>query len=152
MMDNEHSNVSGARSDLDAAYRATRYIAESKHGDIVIRIDLPTPALDTMLAAHGCTEWAFISACNPGSQLLSASENAERHVQLLAAVKTLGLPWLSGHGVPDHPDWQPEISLLILGITKEQATKLAAHFDQNAIVYGSAGLPAKLCYVRGNSP
>jgi hypothetical protein len=152
MMDNEHSNVSGARSDLDAAYRATRYVAESAQGDIVIRIDLPTPELDQLLVAQNYTAWAFISACNPGSQLLPEHENAQRHTQLLAAVKTLGLLSLLGHGVPDHPDWPPEVSLLILGIPLEQALKLAVNFGQNAIVAGVAGLPARLCYVHGNSP
>lgn len=151
-MDNEHSNVSGARSGLDAAYRATRYIAETGQEDIVIRIDRPTPALDKFLTAYGYTEWAFISACNPGSQRLPDHENAERHTQLLKAVTSLGFQNIPGHGVPDSPDWQPEISLLILGIPHEQAIKLAVDFGQNAIVYGSAGLPARLCYVRGNSP
>lgn len=151
-MNNEHSNVSGTRSDLDAAYRATRYIGESAQGDIVIRIDWPTPELDQLLVTQNCTTWAFISACNPGSQLLPDHENANRHTQLLAAVKTLGLLSLLGYGVPDHPGWQPEISLLILGIPLEQALKLAANFGQNAIIAGATGLPARLCYVHGNSP
>lgn len=151
-MDNEHSNVSGARSDLDSAYRATRYIAETGQGDIVIRIDEPTPPLDKLLAAQGYTGWAFVSACNPGSQRLPDHENTERHTQLLAAVTTLGLQCIPGHGIPDHPGWQPEISLLILGISQDQAIRLAENFGQNAIVIGNSGLPARLCYVRGNSP
>lgn len=151
-MDNEHSNVSGAQSGLDAAYRATRYIAETGQGDIVIRIDQPTPALDKLLAAQGDIGWAFISACNPGSQRLPDRENTERHVQLLATVAALGFQSIPGHGVPDNPGWQPEISLLILGISQDQATKLAEKFGQNAIVIGNPGLPARLCYVHGNSP
>lgn len=150
-MDNEHSNVSGAQSGLDAAYRATRYIAETGRGEIVIRIDQPTPALDKLLAAKGHGEWAFISACNPGSQRLPDQENAERHARLIAEVTALGFQGIPGHGVPDDPGWQPEISLLILGISQGQATKLAEKFGQNAIVIGTPGLPARLCYLHGNS-
>lgn len=151
-MDNEHSNVSGAQSDLDAAYHATRYVVESVQGDIVIRIDQPTPALDKLLAAQSHREWAFISACNPGSQRLPDQQNVERHAQLLATVALLGFQSIPGHGIPDNPGWQPEISLLILGISQDQATKLAEKFGQNAIVIGNPGLPARLCYLHGNSP
>jgi len=141
-----HSNVSG----LDAAYRATAYVAEIEHGDIVIRIDQPSTALDQWLQAKGCKDWAFISACNPGSLPLPQALNVERHAQLVAAVEALGLTWRPGRGVPDRPGWQPEPSLLILDIASEEALRLAAGFGQNAIVAGSIGSSAKLHYVHGN--
>lgn len=147
-----HSNVSGLESELEAAYRATTYVVEGQHGNISIRIGQTTPLLDQLLIARGGKDWAFISACNPGSRPLPEKQNLERHAQLVAAVDALGLPWLIGHGIPDHPGWQPELSLLIPGIPLEQAIKLASAFDQNAIVVGAIGTPARLCYTRGNSP
>lgn len=147
-----HSNVSGDHSGLEAAYRATTYVAQSEYGLISIRIDRITPLLDQLLKAHGCTDWAFISAYNPGSRPLPETQNAERHLQLVAAVDARGLHWLAGQGIPDHSGWQPERSLLVMGIPLEQAIALASTFGQNAIVAGTVDATARLCYVHGNSP
>lgn len=151
-MSNEHSNVSAFESGLDAAYRATTYFAEFGHGRVAIRIDRRSPALDRQLLTSGCTDWAFVSACNPGSQPLPEKQNHDRHAQLIKTVSTMGFIWHNGQGVPDQPGWQPEPSMLILGIQPEQALKLAASFGQKAIVAGAAGLLARLYYVHGNSP
>ncbi len=141
-----HSNVSA----LDAVYRATAYVVELERGAIPIRIGELSLALDRLLQAHRCKDWAFISACNPGSQPVPDTQNIERHAQLVAAVNHLGLSWFTGHGVPDHPGWPAEISLLVLGISPDDAMRLASQFGQNAIVAGAAGTPAQLCYVHGN--
>lgn len=143
-----HSNV----SPLDAAYRATAYVVEGEHHPISIRIGQHCTDLDVLLQAHNYTDWAFVSASNPGSQELPEAENIKRHAQLVAAVEALGLPWYIGHGVPDHPGWQPEVSLLVLGIKPDDALQLASRFGQNAILTGAAGAPVKLLYVHGNSP
>lgn len=42
-----------------------------------------------------------------------------------------------GHGVGEDPKWEPELSLLIIGITKIDAILLGKKFEQNAIVYGT---------------
>ncbi len=147
-----HSNVSAPASGLDAAYRATAYVVEGGRSPISIRADQPCAELDLLLQAHHCTDWAFVSASNPGSHALPEAENIKRHAQLILAVEARGLPWYTGRGVPDHPGWQPEISLLVLGIQPDDALQLASRFGQDAILAGSVGAPAKLFYVRGNSP
>lgn len=147
-MTSGHFNV----SELDAAYRATAYVIGLDGDRISIRIDQPSLELDQLLQTRGCKEWAFISAGNPKSQPLPQIQNNERHTQLIAAVENLGLSWVPGQGIPDGPDWQPELSLLILGIQSEQALQLAAQFEQNAIVVGIIGASAQLCYLHGNSP
>lgn len=145
-MTSGHSNV----SELDAAYRATAYVVEQGESRISIRIDQCSPEIDRLLLAGNCRDWAFISASNPGSLPLSLPENRKRHTELISAIEALGFGWCEGHGVPDRPGWPPEISLFIMGIQPEEAVKLAARFGQNAIVIGTLGKAAKLCYVHGN--
>ena len=41
-----------------------------------------------------------------------------------------------GHGVGQDPTWEPELSLFIIGISKDDALKIGKEFEQNAIVYG----------------
>lgn len=150
-MTSGHSNVSVVDSGLDAAYRATAYVVALDQGRISIRVDQHCKALDQLLHARGSKEWAFISACNPGSQPLPEKLNNERHAQLVVAVEKLGLSYYSGQGIPVSPGWQPECSLLILGIKPEDALQLAAQFGQNAILVGTSKSKAQLCYVHGNS-
>lgn len=143
-MTSPHSNVSAAQ--LDAAYRATAYIAYLPEGPLVLRIGEHSPWLDRLLMETGCTAWAFISACNPYSHQLTPEENTTRHAQLAAATDVLGLRRIEGLGQPDLPGWLPEASLLILGLERDEALALAARFGQNAIVRGSLGEPPKLEY------
>lgn len=118
---------------LIQAYIGTKYIVFDT--DIVIAIGNKNDALDALLAEHGVDEWSFITAYNPYSKILDKEQNLQRHqtlVQLTADFKTL-----LGHGVGEDPAWEPELGLLILGISKEEAIILGKHFEQNAIVYGS---------------
>jgi hypothetical protein len=43
---------------------------------------------------------------------------------------------LEGIGVGKEPTWEPELSLLIIGITNEDAILIGNEFEQNAIVIG----------------
>ena len=76
---------------LDAAYRATLYRVFIPGGSpIDLRVDAASAALDALLARHGVQAWAFITAWNPGSKPVAATENAARHAQLLNATETGG--------------------------------------------------------------
>ncbi len=41
-----------------------------------------------------------------------------------------------GHGVGQDPTWEPELSLFIIGISKDDVLEIGKKFEQNAIVYG----------------
>ena len=41
-----------------------------------------------------------------------------------------------GYGVGEDPTWEPELSMLTIGISMEDASVLGKKFEQNAIVYG----------------
>ena len=130
---------------LDAAYRATAYIAETPAGRIVLRVDEVNGALDRLLVDSGVACWAYISAHNPGSTPLSPAENDARHRELLTAAETAGYHFHEGTGVGE--GWPSETSLLILGISEPEAVLLARQFEQLAILVGRHGEPVRLVWL-----
>lgn len=49
-----------------------------------------------------------------------------------------------GNGVGEDPTWKPELSLFIIGISKDEASKIGTKFKQNAIVYGKINFAPEL--------
>lgn len=133
---------------LAAAYRATAYIVAAGVGQpaFALRCDERSVAVDRLLAQHDLREWAFITACNPRSQILAAAENAVRMDRLRAAVRKRGHPCLPGSGEAPDETWPAEPSLLVLGMPEADAIRLAAEFDQHAILVGRLGEPARLVW------
>lgn len=131
---------SRARPDLDAAYRATSYRVGS---DLALRVGETSPALDELLARRDLVEWAYLTAHNPGSVALSPGENRARQSELLGRVA--GYPLLLGEAVGDDGTWR-EASVLVLGIRREDALRLARAFGQNAILCGTRGGVAELVW------
>lgn len=135
---------------LDAAYRATSYVVQWPGAALTLRIDEFSAPLDEILRQIGVREWAFVSACNPGSKLLSDALNQELHQSLIDAVNAKGYCWYPASGVPDAPGWKPEPSLMILGIALPEALILAGALGQNALLAGAIGGPARLHYLNRN--
>lgn len=137
-----------ARSRLDDAYRATTYRVFVSAGQepVDLHIGEVSPRLDELLASHGLESWAFITAWNPASLPLPAEANNKRHAELLQLVRDRGWRFCEGSGIPGNPDWEPERSLLVLGISKDEAIALGKRFEQNAIVTGQRGEKAQLVY------
>jgi len=134
--------------DLEAAYRATDYRVEEPPGDpFVLRVGEASPEVDRVLARHRQSEWAFITACNPGSQRLSPAENARRMAHLEAVCLYHSWYHYLGAGVGRDGSWPPEPSFLVVGVSEPEAVAVARHFGQNAIVAGRVGEPARLVWV-----
>jgi len=133
--------------ELHNAYRRTTYYANTPRGRLAIRTDQCDAELDLLLADHGCRTWAFVTAHNPGSKALSAEENAQRHARLESELRTGGWTSFFGEGVGAGSDWPPETSLLVLGIDETAAKQLGEAFEQNAIVVGRLGEPARLVWL-----
>jgi hypothetical protein len=122
------------------AYRSTCYTVDGLN--LTIRIGTFTPALDQLLAREGLTHWAYITAWNPCSQVLSDEANRLRFLELKRM--DAGYCCYEGLGIGEDPAWQREKSLLILGIPREEACLLGNHLDQNAIVAGTVNEPGEL--------
>jgi hypothetical protein len=116
------------RAELDTAYRQTEYHVFREPDPFFFRIDEPCEALS------GEESWAFLTACNPGSDPLSAEENEQRLEQLrrLVAGRWFHLP---GEGRSPDATWR-EASLWIRGIRLAEAIELAERFGQLALVWG----------------
>jgi hypothetical protein len=135
-------------STLEAAYLATTFRVETPSANIDIRIGQNQPQLDALLLELGATEWAYITAWNPGSRFLSADLNAAARDMMLQIIRDRGLVFCEGDGIPDTEDWAPERSVWIAGIGRQQAVEIGRQFGQNAIVVGILGGVAELVWLR----
>jgi len=130
--------------DLLEAYRRTTFLADTPRARLALRVGQRSAQLDDLLATHDVTSWAYVTAFNPGSQLLPVEENLPRHRELERLVASLGYESYPGEGVGDDGQWPPEASFLVLGIARNDAARLGQRFGQIAVVYGELGQTAEL--------
>jgi hypothetical protein len=126
------------------AYRRATYAARTGDGEIHILPDRRSPELDALLNQRRADQWAYITAYNPESRRLSDEDNVVRQQALVQAVQDRGLTFFEGESVLDAAAWPPETSLLILGISPDDARALGRQFGQLAIVVGRLDQPARL--------
>jgi len=131
---------------LTAAYLSTTYRVDAPTGPVPLRVGRGSRALDRLLQRRGWRTWAFVTACNPRSHRLPGWRNLARQRRLRTLVEQLRYPFLSGAGVGDDSGWPPEPSLLIVGISRARACRLARLFGQNAIVVGRRARAAELVW------
>jgi hypothetical protein len=127
-----------------SAYLNTTYRVFFPEEAVDIRIGECQSRLDELL---GGQSWAFISAENPGS--IPVKDNADRHGKLVERLK--GRDSHPGLGIPDEGDWPPEKSLLVCGISEQEAIRIGRQFGQNAILCGEPGKPARLVPLSGQA-
>ena len=127
------------------AYERTVFRAIVGEVNIGIRPGHREPPLDRLLERRSLTTWAFITAWNPGSRLLTASDNAARQSRLRQDLNALGYEVFTGEGQPS-PDssWTAQQSLLILCIPEAEAIRLRSKYGQATIVIGVLNEPARL--------
>ncbi len=139
------------RARLERAYRATRYTAAREGVSVCIRIGEVCAQLDPWLVAAHAQEWAYVTACNPRSRVLSSEQNAARMAALVVDLGVIGWPMVHGAGEPapdeaSQVNWTAEPSVLVLGLSREAALELAVRYDQHAFVYGRRGQAAELIW------
>ena len=134
--------MSAERRAIHDAYRHTSYRATLDGECVEIRIGEPCALLDRALRSRGERTWAFVTASNPHATPLAAAENASRHADLVRALADYAC--FEGEGAGDDAAWPPERSLLVVGISEATALRIARRFEQEAIVAGVLGEPARL--------
>lgn len=133
------------RSEIDAAtrsaYEAAIYRIETTPEIYLV----PTQRCDqliTMFADAGVESAAFITACNPYSQLLSDHENAVRQGEMELELKGDNYKLITGTGSDPCGIWPGEPSVLVLGIDLQSARNVGERWGQNAIIWISEfGIP-----------
>lgn len=137
------------KESLETLYDQAEYVVETGTGKITLRVGETNHGLDALLEGNACDTWAFVSAHNPRSTVLSAEENDRRHARFVSFLDGLGHRFLEGYGHSPDGDWEPETSVLILGIGPDEAVEIGRRFDQNAILTGRVGEPVKLVWCDG---
>ncbi|MEL6496379.1 MAG: DUF3293 domain-containing protein [Cyanobacteria bacterium J06623_7] len=128
-------------------YEQALYEVYSEEQTIQLAIGQNSPALDRLIAIAACSCWALITAYNPRSQCLSEAVNQQHQYELQEYLLRRSLISLPAIGKDPKGVWMPEPSRLILGIESTQTTSIGRRFQQNAIVYGEIGQPAKLLWI-----
>lgn len=123
-------------------YRNAVYRVQAPKEVVTFYIDKPSPELAELHREMDIQSSAFLTAYHPYSKPVSDEENEKAQQALMEELRSRGYRWLEGIGEDADGDWPGERSLLILGITQDEATALAARFKQNGYVYcGSDALP-----------
>lgn len=133
------------KSFLDAVYRETLYITDLPQ--FFIRIDEFNESLNQFLIDNNFTNWVFITASNPNSQLLNTFENEKRNYLLEKELRSKKMKYLRGRGMPESSDWDAEESFLVFNIEKNKAKQIAFEYDQNAIIYGEINSKPELIWL-----
>jgi hypothetical protein len=119
---------------LIAAYLHTEYRVD---GDdpMTLRVGIPNPSIGDHLRNFHAHSAAYITACNPQSQLVDFETNAQRLATLEAELHSRGLRFLRGRAVDPYGEWPEEDSFLVMGLSLESAKTLARHYQQNALIW-----------------
>lgn len=129
-------------NDLEAAYRATTYRVFLPGGICELRPGVACETLRCWLETAGATCFAIVTAYNPGSQAVSAEQNALRQAQLECELLEAGFEPYAGENIADDGEWADEESCFIADISLDEAIALAEEYGQNAIVCGTGdGVP-----------
>ncbi len=134
--------------DLDAAYRATTYRVFLPGGVADLRIDQASERLRHWLAEEGATCFAIVTACNPGSQPLSAPANAERQAQLECELLEGNYEPYAAENIADDGAWPVEESCFVPELECADACALAADFGQNAVLCGGCDGVPRLIWIK----
>lgn len=133
--------------ELETAYLKTRYVVEADKTEVAFYInDEPNESFDELLNDYKIATWAFITACNPFSKLLSNEENERRQTELENYLTTANHKFLHGRGEDSSGIWRAEPSFLIFNVDENQANEIGRLFEQNAVVFGEIYKKPKLIW------
>lgn len=125
-------------NDLIKAYNKTEFRVYSP--PLIIKIGIANEELRELLVSANATKWAYITAFNPFSKILTEVENLKRHEELKEKIGNYS--FYEGEGVGEDKTWEPEISLLVVDIPLNYAIEIGKLYEQNAIVFGEInGVP-----------
>ena len=133
--------------DTIEAYLETEYHV---FGDspFTIRIGEPNSALAAAYKMNRAESSAYITACNPNSQTLDDSANAERQNSLRRELIARKLTFIEGVGQHPFNGWPGEDSFLIFSLDQEAARDLSRRLQQNAFVWAGSDCTPQLILLR----
>ncbi|MDP3229628.1 MAG: DUF3293 domain-containing protein [Acidovorax sp.] len=135
---------------LVEAYLKTAYgvHASDVAGSFALRIGEPSDVLRALMTRFNRASTAYITACNPFGEALSAQDNLARHQRLGQELAHRSLPHWPGIGEGPDGAWPGEDSFLVLGLDLVAAQRLGQAFEQNALVWAGSDAVPKLVLLR----
>lgn len=130
------------------AYEATQYRVDWPSGGFVLQIGRRSRELARLYEETGVTSAAYLSAWNPFSQLVPPEANAAAEAALEAALAGVAPILAPGWGADPSGAWPPERSTLALGLSLDEARRLARAFRQNGFVWCGADATPELVLMR----
>lgn len=129
-----------SENDLLTSYYKTDYIIYDPK--IIIKINEKNKELNKLLKKNNVSEWAYITAYNPMSQISSEARNESANKKLLIDIQEYKV--FKGEGVGQDNTWKPEKSFLVLGVNKNKAIEIGKKYLQKAIIFGVINQSAEL--------
>ena len=129
------------------AYRETLYTVQASP-PFVLQVGQHSAQLADLCRCTGADCAAYLTACNPWSEVLDDATNAQRQSALLQAVEVLGLQGIAGVGRHPSNGWPGEASCLVPGLSLAQAQALGRQWDQNAILWAGSDFVPQLILLR----
>lgn len=120
------------------AYQTAHYQVHNGTDSFTLHIGVYAQELAALLQSGGHDCAAFITACNPYSQLCDVQQNRWFHQRLKLELAQHGYGLLEGMGTDPDSKWPGEESLLVLGMGLEAARQTGCRFNQHAIVWAGA--------------
>jgi hypothetical protein len=132
----------GMSEELLKAYRQALYFVETPKGQILLKVGERSPELIELVHQQNCDNWAYITAANPKSEILSEEENGSRNTELENLLSKDSYAFFKGIAKSPEDSFPAEISFLVFGISEKEAVKLAERFNQAALLLGTlTGIP-----------
>jgi hypothetical protein len=126
---------------LTVAYFETDYMVLEPHR-FTLKIGAQCLDILRVFEEQGCSNAAFLTAWNPYSELKSDRENKAAQQRLENGLDRNSYVLFQGIGNDPSGKWPGEPSVLVLGISREEASRFGSEFRQNAFVWiGSDGIP-----------
>src|SRR4051812_8977435 len=133
--------------ELVEAYQNAEYVVSGSlrdAPDLVLRVGVPSAALDELLQDDLVATAAFITPENPHGRRQSARENAAAFLDLNSRLNKLPYKRYPAQGRDPKGRWPAEAGVLLLGIPRAQAEALGRELAQNAIVFVEKGRAPEL--------
>lgn len=135
------------KTDLEQHYIDTIYIvflAEKQYGVKIGEENLPV--INQLFDNENTTTAAILTAWNPRSQAVDLTQNKLRNDDLYNLLQEKKYLFFEAIGKGKYTRWPAEEGYFILGLNKEEAEKLAVHYEQNAYVWLEKNEPISLEY------
>lgn len=134
-------------TDLEQHYLDTIYFIFIEGKQYGIKIgEENLPVINQLFEKDNKTTAAILTAWNPRSQAIDFQQNKLRNSDLYNLLEEKKYCFYEALGKGKDQRWPAEEGYIILGLSKEEADKIAANYEQNAYVWLQQDKPVSLEY------